>query len=320
MPKHSAAIYLLSSRSKLLEACLINLYKNWNSTYDYEVYVHYFGDIYLEKYINYINKTISKKIYFIKIDYDVPRFIEEKDLFYNRKYLKYVRESFSKRRLGYLHMEHFVVNIFSFGCKGCLSKDLEKYEKLMRIDDDSYFKEKINFDLFDILEEFPFATGYAWSKLDYRVRDTRENLWTFYKNYLNKFSIKPKNEKLLIALKTDNEDLMHNLDWSAGNLNLYNMNHFVKNQNWLNFLNEVNCYGGTYKHRWGDVVILGLFAYTHFDKPLYNFDLKKKGMYDNKFPSILSGIAPSINSSFDVHNSIFVSLFSKIKSFIKNFT
>ena len=39
----------------------------------------------------------------------------------------------------------------SEGGKGLFLKELEKYDYLMRIDDDSYFKGKIDFDLFDIL-------------------------------------------------------------------------------------------------------------------------------------------------------------------------
>ena len=37
-------------------------------------------------------------------------------------------------------MERFVTNITSFGQIGCLGQDLEKYDYLMRIDDDSNFK------------------------------------------------------------------------------------------------------------------------------------------------------------------------------------
>ena len=151
MKKHNAAIYLLSSRVKLLEDCLFFLYKNWNKKYNYPVYVHHFDNIYSEKFKEKIKNRISENIFFSQIDYEIPSHIEENELFYNRKYLKYVRNSFSKKRTGYLHMEHFVINITSFGAKGSLVSDLNKYDKLMRIDDDSYFKSEIDFDLFDVL-------------------------------------------------------------------------------------------------------------------------------------------------------------------------
>ena len=41
-----------------------------------------------------------------------------------------------------------------------MSKEMSKFDKIMKFDDESWFK-KINFDLFDILEEYPMATGYA---------------------------------------------------------------------------------------------------------------------------------------------------------------
>ena len=97
--KHNAAIYLLSSRVLLLEKCLDNLFKNWNYKYNYPVYVHFFDNIYSEKFIEKINNKISKNISFHKVEYKVPKHISESDLFYNKKYLRYVRESFPKKRL-----------------------------------------------------------------------------------------------------------------------------------------------------------------------------------------------------------------------------
>jgi hypothetical protein len=317
MTNHNAAIYLLSSRVKLLEDCLFFLNKNWNHKYNYPIYVHYFDDIYTESFKKKIKDKISKNIFFHQIDYSVPKHIDEKDLFYNRKYLKYVRESFSKKRIGYLHMEHFVVNITSFGQKGCLVKDLEKFDKLLRIDDDSFFKSEINFDLFDFIENNPFASGYTWSKYDYRVKDTRECLWKFYKKYVKEKKIIPKNNQLKIAIEKDDEKLMHDLQWSAGNLNLYNMKYFKNNSNWKDFTKSVNEYGGTYKHRWGDIPCIGLFAYTFFDKPILDLKLKDKNVYDNKFPSIYSSVAPSVNSYFNLHHFPLLKWYHQFKKFIK---
>jgi hypothetical protein len=317
MTNHNAAIYLLSSRVKLLEDCLFFLNKNWNQKYNYPIYVHHFDDIYTESFKKKIRDKISKNIYFHQIDYGIPKHIDEKDLFYNRKYLKYVRESFSKKRLGYLHMEHFVVNITSFGLKGCLVKDLEKFDKLLRIDDDSFFKSEINFDLFDYVENNPFASGYTWSKYDSRVKDTREYLWEFYKNYVIEKKIIPKNNQLKIAIEDDNEKLMHDLKWSAGNLNLYNMKYFKNNSNWKDFTQKINEYGGTYKHRWGDIPCIGLFAYTFFDKPILDLKLKDKNVYDNKFPSIYSSVAPSVNSYFNLHHFPLLKWYHQFMKFIK---
>ena len=318
--KHNAAIYLLSSRVLLLEKCLLNLYKNWNYKYNYPIYVHYFDDIYNEEFINKINKKISKNIFFCQIDYKVPDHIDEKDLFYNKVEIPYVRKSFSKKRLGYLHGERFWLNLTSYGEVGCLVKELEKYDYLMRIDDDSYFKGKIDFDLFDILKDYPIASAYMYNRYTDRVRDTRLGLWDFYKSYLKKFNYVPKNLNLRKAVTENNEIMMHNLYWTAGNCNLYNILEFKKKP-WEEYQKELNRFGGHYKNRWGDLETIGLFCYTHFDKEPYNFNLKEKGLYDDKFPDILSSPAPGVGKSktYNVHNFFLKRWFYKTIYFIRGF-
>ena len=65
MKSHNAAIYLLSSRTRLLYKCLDNLFKNWNNKYQYPVYIHYFDNIYSESYAKDI---LSKLIIIIDPD------------------------------------------------------------------------------------------------------------------------------------------------------------------------------------------------------------------------------------------------------------
>jgi hypothetical protein len=314
--KHNAAIYLLSSRTRLLELCLKNLFDNWNCNYDYPVHVHYFNDIYSKSLIKKINKKISNKIYFHQIDYKVPSHIQEKELFYNRKEIDYVKKSFPKSRLGYLHGERFWLNISSYGESGCLVKEMAQYKYLMRIDDDSNFHKKIDFDLFDKLQEYPVATAYMYNRVTTRVIETRINLWNFYKKYLKKYNYIPKNKDLREAVLNDDESKMHSLYWTAGNCNLYNMEMF-KNSPWEEYLQECNYECGHYKYRWGDLETIGLFAYTHFDKAPYNFNLKEAGLYLDKFPSILSSYAPGVDSSLNVHNSFIINFFSILKYSIK---
>ena len=318
--KHNAAIYLLSSRVLILEKCLLNLYKNWNYKYDYPVYVHYFDDIYSEKFIDKIRSTISKKIFFHQVDYKIPDHISEKDLFYNRTEIPYVKKYFSKNRLGFLHGQRFWLNLTSYGKVGCLVKELDKYDYLMRIDDDSYFKGKIDFDLFDVLKENPIATAYMYNRYDERIRDTRLFLWDFYKSYLTKFNYIPKNLTLRKAVEENNELMMHKLYWTAGNCNLYNILEFKKKP-WEEYQKELNEFGGHYKYRWGDLETIGLFCYTHFEKEPYNLNLKENKLYDDKFPSYLSSTAPGVGKSknFNVHNFFLKRWYYSFILFFKNF-
>lgn len=286
--KHNAAIYLLSSRTSMLKKSLEFLYSNWNNEYDYPVYVHYFDNIYSQEFINNITSTISPKISFHQIDYEVPEHIPEETLFYNRKYLKYVRTSFPPARIGYLHMEHFVNNFHKYGEKGCLIKDLEKYDYLMRIDDDSWFKEKIDFDLFDRVQDVPVATAYSWRHAHWRHEQTTENLWKFYLAYLNIKNIKPesiKNNILREAAMTRSTELTfpQTVEVSCGNLNIYNIKMLLNAgyEDWMNFVND---YGGAYKHRWGDIETIALFTGTMFEYPLRVLGLKEKGLYSPQLP------------------------------------
>lgn len=314
---HNAAIYLLSSRKKLLPLCLRQLFQNWNKKYQYPVYVYYFKKTYDKKYVNKIKKNISNKIEFIEIDYKYPDNISENELFYNRKYNKYVKEQFPKKREGYLHMEHFVTNITSFGKIGCISNHLKKYDYLMRIDDDSNFCAKINFDLFDTMKNNVFATGYTWNNFSWRQELTREKLWEFYKNYLNIYNIQPKNKILSEAVKNNNELKMHKLKWSAGNLNIYNMKFFKNDSNWSIYLDKLNKFAGDYKYRWGDIETIGLFYYTYFEEPIYDLDLISKKLYLNKFDNELSSTAPSTKFSLNVHNFFLLRYFYKLRKIFR---
>jgi hypothetical protein len=317
MAIHNAAIYLLSSRTKLLNKCLSDLYKNWNYQYEYPVYVHYFGDIYSEKFIEEINKNISNKIYFFNIKKELPANLDIKDLFYNKKNLRYVKESFPKSRLDYLHMCKFASNLNSFGKTGCPNIALKKFDYLMKIDDDSGFLKKIDFDLFDILNQYPSASGYTWSTFEYAHKETRVGLWEFYKSYLKKFGYFPKNHFLKNAILKDDENLMHKINWSSGNLNIFNIKKIIQKP-WNEYQLFVNESNGIYKNRWGDIEITSLFLYTHFENPIFDFDLRNKELYTNKIESTFSVRAPSTNMNLSMHNFFPLTIYHYLKFFIKN--
>lgn len=317
--RHNAGIIILVARTKILKKTLNFFYKNWNQRYDYPIYLHTFGKIVSDDLLHEINRDISKNIFVKEIDYGVPDHIPETDLFYNRTYNDYVKSRFPKKRIGYLHMLRFSTNITSFGKKGCFSKEMEKFDYLLKFDDESWFKKKIDFDLFDILSEYCMATGYAdGDGVSLKIKkETTENIWEFYKSYLKKFQYEPKNHILKEALKKDNGDLIHELYYKCGNCELYNIPEILKYPI-KEYLDYANLYGGDYKYRWGDNEVLGLFAYTHFDKPFFDFEFKKKGIYYPSFPSIYTdGFAPSPDDKFNVNNSFLAVILFKMRKLFK---
>lgn len=306
--KHNAGIVILLARVKVLEKTLENFYENFNSKYDYPIYLHTFGKLTNDGYLENLRKKFSENIFLKEIDYEIPKQVDEKELFYNRSYNRYVKKNFPKKRIGYLHMLRFSTNLTSFGKIGCMCKDMEKYEKLMKFDDESWFKKKINFDLFDILNEYPTASAYAdGDNVSIQTRrETTENLWNFYKYYLKKYNYEPLCPKLKNALKNNDEDIVNTLIFKCGNMELYNID-MIKKSPWNEYIEEVNQYAGDYKYRWGDNEVIGLFFLTHFEKPFFDFKLKQKGIY---FPSIPSeyteGYAPSPNSILNIHSKNFI--------------
>ena len=142
MYKKNNAIVMLVARTNIIETSLNFFFKYWNNKYQYPIYIHTFGNIISPSLKKKIYNNISKNIFFIKINPQIPNNIKETELYYNRKYLKYVRAAFPKKRLGFLHMCNFLTNINSYGKKGCISNRLKKYDNLMFVDDDIYFKKK----------------------------------------------------------------------------------------------------------------------------------------------------------------------------------
>jgi hypothetical protein len=94
--KKKAAIFIISGRKNLLYNTLYSFFKNWNSKFNYPVYVHTFGKIYSELEKQLIKKDISPDIFFYEIEPEIPTYIKEKEIFYNRKYNSYVVKNFGK--------------------------------------------------------------------------------------------------------------------------------------------------------------------------------------------------------------------------------
>tara|TARA_E500000178_G_C16908347_1_gene701374 strand:+ start:62 stop:721 length:660 start_codon:yes stop_codon:yes gene_type:complete len=179
-------------------------------------------------------------------------------------------------------MCNFASNITSFGKLGCISRKLKRYDYLMRIDDDSWFKKKINFDFFQKLKSYPMATGRLTITPGSYISLTREKLFDFLKNYVKKNNLEIKNKKLNYILAQTDHTKLNLLPYSLGNLDLYNIK-VLKKKKFIEFIKSVNRIGGVYKYRWADYDLINLFLYIHFEKPIYDFALKKN-LYEASHP------------------------------------
>ena len=165
--------------------------------------------------------------------------------------------------------------------------ELNEFDYLMRIDDDSWFKEKLEFDFFNELDKRNgmFGTGFTWNHFHSNHLDTRHNLFNWIKYYVDKYNVDVKNKQLKESLNgsIDNE-LFHTLKWNCGNCNVYNREMF-NTETWKIYLQEFNDLAGGYRYRWGDCEVIGLYAYMHLDNPLIDFRLRDQGLYSPQLPN-----------------------------------
>lgn len=301
MKKNRRCIFLVSARKDLLNECLTYLNKNYNNKHNYTTIIFYFGDKYDSPKFRNIIKNINRKTEyrFHKLKKSLPSHIKNKDLFWNLKDNKYAKNF--KGRIEYLHANYFWNNFMNY-------EELKEFNYLMRIDDDSWFRNLIDFDFFDELHKNQclFGTGYVWSNSQNSF-ETRTNLFDWIKYYIEKYNIEVKDKKLEISLnsKADNK-LFHSMDWNCGNCNIYNREMF-ETDSWKTYNNEFNKIAGGYKYRWGDCEVIGLYGYIHLNKPLLNFDLRSKNLYEPQLP----------NTEIIVNNRI--KTIEKLKNIIKKF-
>lgn len=302
--KLNAAVLIPSGRPKLLKKTLKLFYKHWNNKFKYPIYIHTLGEVYSNIEKKYFLKKYDN-LYFEIVNPKVPDHIKKKDLFYNRFYNTYVYDSFNIQRLGYLHSIYLGSNISSFGKVGCLSKKLAKYDYILRIDDDAWFRKKINFDMFKKVKNYPMATGKLTIDKRKKLQYTREKMFSFLKDYIKKNNIKVANKKLKKIFDSNDEKKLVLLPYSLGNFDLYNMKYF-KSKNFKKFIRSINKFGGQYKYRWADYDITNLYVYI----------FSKKAIMDFNFPESI--YKPSHPETFQINDKI--NFFSRLKYLIKKRT
>jgi len=289
-----ACIVIISSRYKCLPHCLKSLWENFNKDYDYPVYVHYFDNIYdSEYYRKKVDEICPQRVFFKPIPYNTPSFLEEKELYYNKKHLWYARTSFSIKRKGYLHMCNFTSNMYGYE-----NTELEKYDFVMTHDDESGYDTSLDYNPFKTLSETEYNIGafFVGQRLKNGAPhqghlDTRVSLWQFTKDFLQKENITPKSKALNNLLKDPNAEYnFHFLDWCD--------TYVIKNEVfetalWKKWIEAVNKNGGIYKHRWGDNEIISLFAHMIQDK-IYDFATVKEGIHNQGKFRGLQDYAPGV--------------------------
>ena len=232
--------------------------------------VPFFSFSFKESYSEKKRRLLERDIENLSIEFinkKIPEFIKEKDLFYNKVHLDYVRTSFPKSRKNYLHMCEFLSDPSS-------TPNINNYDLAIRFDDDSWFKQKIDFDYNLLIDDEvkQIATSHTHMDKLPKQRETKIGLFEATIEYCNQRKIIPKYDLLAKSLKDKDLELFHKLPWTSGNFNIYKMSIFQTEewQDWIYFIKKT---GGIFKNRWGDIEIIGTFAYIYFEDPILNLDL-----------------------------------------------
>lgn len=286
----NGCIFLISARKNLLFKCLELLDKNYNYQFNYPILIFYHGtkydDIQFQESIRSINS--NTKYSFHKINAEIPSHLSKNDMFWNLKNNRYASK-FGKDRIGYLHANYFWNNFMNF-------KELKQYDYLIRIDDDSWFKDKMEFDMFDELDKSGKLCGcaYSWNFVHHRVIETRQNLFSWIKKYVNNYKVDVKNKLLKKYLEEEENDIVdnikcnknfHSMNYLCGNCNIYNRKLF-DNKEWKQYLDEFNKIAGGYRYRWGDCEIISLFYYIHIGDDFLDLDLINRNLYHNQLDNV----------------------------------
>ena len=292
----NACIVIISSRDRCIKYCLKSLWDNFNYKHNYPIFVHYFDDIYDSKdFQEKIKSITSQNIYFISVDYKTPDFIQENELFFNRKDIWYVRKSFPIERKGYLHMCNFTSNMYGYP-----NTSLHEYDFIMTHDDEAGYTTELLFNPFVKIQEkkVDIAAYFVGQRLrngkpHQGHLDTRIGLWDFTKKFMIENDVIPKSAQLNNLLSDKNAyENFHYLEWC----DTYVINNSIFKTNlWKKWIKAVNEDGGIYKYRWGDNEIISLFAHMH-QKEIYNLNLVSNGCHDQGMFRKYQNYAPGVKN------------------------
>jgi hypothetical protein len=296
--EYNGCINILSSRTQCLPQCLKSLWENWNHRYDYPVYVHYFDDIYdSERYREIIWNTISPNIHFRSVPYQTPVFLKEEELFYNRKNIGYVRNSFPISRKGYLHMAHYFNNLYGYP-----NTEFKKYDYMMSIDDESLFLKEVPYNFFEIMSNKTKMAGaikvtYPHLKPPKQGNyDTRVGMWKHVSDYIKKYNIEPQSDFILNLLNDPDAERKFHQQFIFADSYVFKTELF-RTPVWKQWNKALNESGGIYKYRWGDHELNSLFFSIHHGYVVHDFKTVDEGYHDQGGLRHIQGYAPGVKDS-----------------------
>tara|TARA_Y100000389_G_scaffold133285_1_gene130799 strand:+ start:3531 stop:4499 length:969 start_codon:yes stop_codon:yes gene_type:complete len=288
MPK--AAIFVLSQntveRKIYLKTSLYFLFKNFNTVYKYPVIILHERD-YDERSKNEIKMSIRSEcrnlIKFQELDscdFVVPEHI---DIDKMNKCIEVAPVPYWRNK-NYRIMCYFWIKHFFKYCKD--------YDYVMRLDDDSIIEEKINADLFDLMEkkDLNYVSNLLHidcSICNYGMKDFFIKLCPNSKEKLNELFIdhKLKNDVNYFNKFKEVYEIINNSKYDENEFDMsmpvmyYNNFSITKPIIWnspeiKNIINEIDKIGYIFYYRWGDAPLQTIIMKIYDNKKLAKFSFK----------------------------------------------
>lgn len=267
----SVSIYLQGYRS--LTPSLKSLKKNLPNFESIPVFVFHFNAPWSQIQVrNFKKKFANLKL--IELHPKIPEGIKEEDLFWHRR--NDYAQKFGPERLGYLHMCHIASDV------GALP-EVNSFDLALQIDDDIEMLRPPDEDIFRKVEDSPgfIGTSHVYSHVHQKNLDTRQELFNFTLKYMATRKISPKNLRFAEIVERSDEESFHRMEWTSCNFNIYKMSEFQLPR-WREWISAVKSFGGSYRYRWGDQEIIGIYGYMFFDEPFVNLRLEDQGVLTPK--------------------------------------
>lgn len=238
----NAIIYLVRSSNhdiNMLKTSIDLLIKNFINLDKVDIIV--FHEESLRPALDLI-KTFHENIIFEEILFSLPSFYKNFEILQNYPHPFVPGMSFS---IGYRHMcRLFSGEIFKH-------PKIKEYDNYLRLDTDSYIH-KMDFDLFEFVENNKVYYGYIKQAVQYDDPGVTKGLWELARN---------------IKENDIEENKMYYTNFEVCNVNWFSSDEY------MNFYNKIDESGGIMTHRWGDAPIryLGVNMYMNPEN-IYGFE------------------------------------------------
>jgi alpha 1,2-mannosyltransferase len=234
-PIKAAIVYLVRSKPKDisdLKRSLSLLDVNFSNRFNYPVII--FHEDISEDLMDKIHKATQSTVQFEKVIFEIPDFLKKEEI------PEFIYVDGFEFSMGYRHMCRFFSGTIFY------HPALKDFDYYWRLDTDSFLLDKINYDVFQFMQERNLEYGYIHINKD--EPDAIKGLWEITKRYIEDNNINPK----FLHKFTPNEDWDRSYYYT--NFEISKLD-FWRSDEFMNYFKYIDESGGIYKYRWGDHVI-----------------------------------------------------------------